>query len=101
MNGSGGSTINSLPYLADFDPSMMTGDDEDGGGDGEATASVTAKPPAATAVVMGPHPEAPAIRHQETDMPLQLSDILPTDRRSYDKMEPPKREGTYSQLTIT
>lgn len=30
---------------------------------------------------------------QETDFPLQLSDILPIDRRSYDKMEPPKREG--------
>ena len=26
-------------------------------------------------------------------MPLQLSDILPEDRRSYDKMEPPKKEG--------
>ena len=31
--------------------------------------------------------------HQQTDIPLQLSDILPADRRSYDKMEPPKREG--------
>jgi hypothetical protein len=30
---------------------------------------------------------------QQTDIPLQLSDILPADRRSYDKMEPPKREG--------
>ncbi|XP_057364807.1 glycine receptor subunit alpha-2-like [Daphnia carinata] len=31
--------------------------------------------------------------HQQTDIPLQLSDILPADRRSYDKMEPPKRDG--------
>lgn len=31
--------------------------------------------------------------HQQTDIPLQLSDILPPDRRSYDKMEPPKRNG--------
>lgn len=35
---------------------------------------------------------------QETDVPLQLSDILPADRRSYDKMEPPKREGKSSLL---
>ena len=35
---------------------------------------------------------------QETDMPLQLSDILPADRRSYDKMEPPKREGKFTLL---
>jgi hypothetical protein len=33
--------------------------------------------------------------HQQTDIPLQLSDILPADRRSYDKMEPPKREGIF------
>lgn len=31
--------------------------------------------------------------YQQNDVPLQLSDILPIDRRSYDKMEPPKKEG--------
>ncbi len=28
------------------------------------------------------------------DLPLQLSDIMPKDRRLYDKMRPPKYKGT-------
>ena len=39
--------------------------------------------------------------HQQTDIPLQLSDILPADRRSYDKMEPPKREGDLTSPLAT
>lgn len=34
------------------------------------------------------------------DIPLEFSDILPANRRSYDKMEPPKKDGIIGLLDI-
>jgi len=34
----------------------------------------------------------------DVDQPLELSDIMPMDKKHYDKMRPPKYKGKYSDF---
>ncbi len=44
----------------------------------------------AATTTIGPRQQG---QDETRDIPLEFADILPTNRRSYDKMEPPKKDG--------
>lgn len=94
IDQSGGSsssyTMEAVPYLADFEPTSPEEDGEHGAGHDY---DQTSYPSASISTSSGETDTGQPSQYQQTDIPLQLSDILPIDRRSYDKMEPPKKEG--------
>lgn len=79
-----------VPYLADYEQTSPEAEDM---GDQTVHDYDPNNYPSSSASTVVAGESDTGHQHQQTDIPLQLSDILPIDRRSYDKMEPPKKEG--------
>ncbi len=99
-DSSSSSSSSSTPYLADFEATSAADLMETEVRDYEQVnnpliLSSSSPSPVSTGATSEPYHKHQQHHYQQTDIPLQLSDILPTDRRSYDKMEPPKKEGTH------
>ena len=97
---SGGTTTSSSSSFDEYDGSSTAGGHyyETSSSSGYSYSSASSS----SSMWSSTSPAPPSIADfNSQDTPLEFADILPTNRRSYDKMEPPKKDGSFNCLFRT